>query len=170
MIYCANRDKICFKYLFLLLKILQGRSELLAYQENTVSDFQIRNKGQRTSAKDFLTHKDVKVLSLRTKRGKTANQGRNRTGTFASYFQPVLSEESRFSSPSNLSYLVTLHSGLRELSYLVVMFSTCEAEICYFSTEISYSHSKSFTLEQISNEICINMQLESFNCGSEQKC
>lgn len=73
MIYCVNRDKICFKYLFLLLKIIQGRSELLAYQENTVSDFHIRNKGQRTSAKDFLTPKDVTVLNSRTKRGKTAN-------------------------------------------------------------------------------------------------
>lgn len=40
------------------------------------------------------------------------------------------------------------------------MFTTCEAETCYFSAEISYSHFKSLTLEQISNEICINMQFE----------
>lgn len=69
-------------------KILQGRSELLGNQENTVSDFQIRSREQRTLAlfsnKDFLTYKDVKVLNSRTMRRKTANQGRNKTETFAS--------------------------------------------------------------------------------------
>lgn len=51
---------------------------------------------------NFLTHKDVKVLSPRIKRRKTANQGSNTTGTFASYFQPVLPEESRLSSLSEV--------------------------------------------------------------------
>lgn len=46
--YCVNRDKIFVKFYFSCTNYLGQKQTKEEYKGNAVSDFQIKNKGQRT--------------------------------------------------------------------------------------------------------------------------